>query len=518
MCMKIVTSRQMQQLDDMAIETYNIPGINLMEKAGENTVEAIIGKYGDPGGRHITILVGPGNNGGDGLVVARLLHLRGALPEVFLLVEEGRIKGDARTNYTRLQEYPVPISNLPGRHDTTALQKSLGRSWLIVDSLFGTGLARDITGYFADVVTAANAAPCPVVAVDIPSGLCADSGRPLGICVRADLTVTFGLAKIGQVTYPGRKYVGELSIADIGIPAEAIEQLHIKTELLDETLGALLPPRPADAHKGTFGHLLVIAGSVGKTGAAILCAQGGLRSGAGLVTLCVPHDLDTIFEISLWEAMTIPLSSSETFVTEQDYPYIEEALAGKNGVAVGPGLGTAESTSRLVKKLYRQARLPMIVDADGLNILAREPDLLSNPEYPRILTPHPGEMARLLGCSIADVQNNRLQTAQEFAAAHQVYVVLKGAATVVTAPDQRTAINPTGNSGMATGGMGDVLSGIIGGFLSQGLDAWNAACLGVYAHGLAGDRLAGKDSDYAGGFLASELAAELPKALRQLYH
>jgi hydroxyethylthiazole kinase-like uncharacterized protein yjeF len=515
--MKLVTAKQMQGLDATAIEKYNVPGLQLMENAGQATVAAIIKKFGPPVDQPITILVGPGNNGGDGLVIARLIHLQKGRPEVFLLTPAERLQGDARTNFERLQKLPVPIHHLLNHDTISTLKEHIDRSWLVVDSLFGTGLTREVSGRFAEVIKTVNTAGRPVVAVDIPSGLCSDSGRPLGICVMADLTVTFGLAKTGQVGYPGRNYVGELVVVDIGIPPEAVQQLATGYELLDGQVGALLPRRPPTAHKGTYGHLLLIAGSTGKTGAAMLCAHGGLRCGTGLVTLCVPHDLNPIFETCLWEAMTIPLAFSQGCFSIRDYPQIEAAAAGKNAIAAGPGLGTEKETAELVIRLYRESTLPMVIDADGLNILARETGALQNPPAARILTPHPGEMARLTGCSTADIQNSRLQAAQDFALQNQVHVVLKGAATIIAAPDQRTAVSPTGNPGMAAGGMGDVLTGIIGGLLAQGLFPWAAACLGVYAHGLAGDRLMAKNNDFAAGYLASELAAELPKALQSLY-
>ena len=515
--MKLVTAKQMQDLDAIAINQYNIPGIELMENAGQSTVEAIVARFGSPADKRVTILVGPGNNGGDGLVIARLLHLQGGRPEVSMLVAGDTLTGDAKTNFELLAKLPVPVHYLLNHDTISTIKDPLARSWLVVDSLFGTGLTRDIVGRFAEAIEAINDANCPVVAVDIPSGLCSDTGKPLGVCVCADLTVTFGLAKTGQVCYPGKSYVGELVIADIGIPSAAVHQLDTGYELLDDQVGALLPLRIPTAHKGTYGHLLIVAGSTGKTGAAMLCANGGLRCGTGLVTLCVPHDLNPIFEMILCEAMTIPLPLSTGFLSVEDYPQLIEAVVGKNSIALGPGLDTEKQTAELVKKLYREWNLPMVVDADGLNILAGNTEIIQDPPAPRILTPHPGEMARLSGVSTADIQNNRLQAARDFAIRNKVYVVLKGAATVIAAPDQRTAVCPTGNPGMAAGGMGDVLTGIIGGFLAQGLDPWAAACLGVYAHGLAGDRLAAKNNNFFAGYLASELAAELPQALQTLY-
>lgn len=515
--MKLVTAKQMQSLDATAIEQYNIPGIDLMEKAGQSTVEAIVARFGSPVDKQVTIVVGPGNNGGDGLVIARLFHLQGGRPEVFMLVAADKLKGDARTNFERLAQLPVPVHYLLDNDTINPIKDPLAKSWLVVDSLFGTGLTRDIAGRFAEVIRAVNEADRPVVAVDIPSGLCSDTGRPLGICIRAELTVTFGLAKTGQVSYPGKTYVGELVIADIGIPSEAVQQLETGCELLDDQIGTFLPLRTPNAHKGTFGHLLIIAGSTGKTGAAILCANGGLRCGTGLVSLCVPHDLNPIFETTLCEAMTIPLPSSKGSFSIQDYAQIEEAVVGKTSIALGPGIGVEKQTAELVKKLYRECNRPMVVDADGLNILAEHTEMIQNPPAARILTPHPGEMARLSGSSSADIQNNRLQAARDFAVQNKIYIVLKGAATIIAAPDKRIAVCPTGNPGMAAGGMGDVLTGIIGGFLAQGLSPWAAACLGVYAHGLAGDKLAAHNNDYFAGYLASELAAELPPALQTLY-
>jgi len=280
--MKLVTAEQMQNLDGTAINQYHVPGLELMENAGRSTVEAIAARYGSPVDKRIAILVGPGNNGGDGLVIARLLHEQGGRPEVYMLVAGDTLQGDARINFELLAQLPVPVQYLLDNDTISTLKDPLAKSWLVVDSLFGTGLTRAVTGRFAKVIGAINEAHRPVVAVDIPSGLCSDTGKPLGVCVCADLTVTFGLAKTGQVSYPGKTSVGELVIADIGIPSEAVQQLDTGYELLDDQVGTLLPLRTPTAHKGTFGHLLIVAGSTGKTGAAMLCANGGLRCGTGL--------------------------------------------------------------------------------------------------------------------------------------------------------------------------------------------------------------------------------------------
>ena len=512
--MKLVTAEQMRGLDNAAINRFNIPSLALMESAGRRTVEIMLDKYGDPQDKTVAIFVGPGNNGGDGLVIARHLAARMARPVVFLFVPSEKLKGDSLVNYSRIHEFPVKIvevSDAASLHEAPAI---LAECWTVVDAIFGTGLTRDVSGIFSVAINLINKAPCPVVAVDIASGLNADSGRILDRCVQADITVTFGQAKIGQVIHPGLQYTGLLEVADIGIPEKAVAEADIRLELLDRDVGRWLPPRIPQAHKGTYGHLLLMAGSTGKTGAALLCAMGSLRSGTGLVSLCVPYDLNHIFEASLWEAMTIPLqSAARGILSIEDYPVIQETLNNKQALAIGPGIGTAEETAELVVKLYKEVEIPILVDADGLNILASDVNLLKKSPGPRILTPHPGEMAQLTGQTSEQIQKNRIEITREFAGRYNVHVVLKGANTLVCDPAGNMAVNPTGNPGMACGGMGDVLSGIIAGFLAQGLTPWQACCLGVYSHGLAADRLA---TETGAGFLASEVAHEFPYVLEDL--
>ena len=514
--MKVVTAEQMRGLDNTAIHNFNVPSLELMENAGRQTVDVMLDRYGDPLGKQVAIFVGPGNNGGDGLVIARLLAARLARPVVFLLFPSKKLKGDSARNYSRLLELPVEIIEVSDEKNLHEASAVLNNCWVVVDGIFGTGLTREITGTFAAAIRAINEAPCPVVAVDIPSGINTDSGKTLGISVQADITVTFGQAKIGQVIHPGRESTGFLKVVDIGIPVNAVSKADIRLELLESDVGEWLPVRVPTSHKGSFGHLLIVAGSMGKTGAALLCGSGGLRSGTGLVTLCIPYELNTIIESGLWEAMTVPLqSAAQGILSIEDYTVIRESLQGKQALVMGPGIGTAKETAELMEKLYCEIETPMLVDADGLNILAADTTLLNKAPGQRILTPHPGEMARLTGISTSTIQKNRLEVTKEFATKHNVHVVLKGADTVVCDPDGNMAINPTGNPGMAAGGMGDVLAGLIGGFLSQGLSPWQANCLGVYSHGLAGDRLAEETS---AGYLASELADQIPFILEDLRH
>jgi NAD(P)H-hydrate epimerase len=507
--MRAVSAEQMRLCEELAGRDHGLSGLVLMENAGRGIVAAMARCFGQLSGRKVMILVGPGNNGGDGLVMARHLLEQGALPQVVSLVALERIRGDAAVNLHRLQDLPVPLRCCLGQEDLAWLEELAAGSDLLVDAIFGTGLTREVSGVFAKVVQSLNRAAVPVVAVDLPSGLDSDSGQPLGSAVRASLTCACALAKPGHFLLPGRKYVGQLEIIDIGIPAAVMDRAGAGLELLDAgTVRPWLPARSAAAHKGTCGHVLLLAGSTGKAGAGLLCGMGALRSGAGLVSMAVPQALNVIFQTVLPEAMTVVLPFSRHFFSDADQEQILAATAGKTALVVGPGLGMAEETGRLLEKIVGETRLPMVVDADGLNLLAPRPALFAGAPAARVLTPHPGEMSRLTGMSTGEIQKNRIGVAAEFAARHGVFLVLKGAATVIAAPDGRLAVNPTGNPGMAAGGMGDVLSGLLAGLLAQGVAPWEAACLAVYVHGLAADRLVAAGRPF--GFLAGELAAEIP--------
>jgi len=509
--MRVVSAEQMRLCEEIAGRDHGLPGLVLMENAGQGIVAAMAGFSGNLSGRKVLILAGPGNNGGDGLVMARHLLEQGALPQVVSLAPLERFSGDAIVNLRQLRDLPVPLRLCLGQGDLVWLEELVAGSDLLVDAIFGTGLQREVSGIFAQAVQCLNRATAPVVAVDLPSGIDSDSGQPLGVAVRATLTCACGMAKPGHFLQPGREYAGQLKVIDIGIPAAVMDRAGAALDLLDaRTVAPWLPARSAADHKGTYGHVLLMAGSTGKAGAGLLCGMGALRSGAGLVSMTAPQALNAIFQMVLPEAMTVALPFSRHFFSDADQEQIVAAIAGKTALVVGPGLGTAEETGRLLEKIIGEAPLPMVVDADGLNLLAPRLALLATAPAPRILTPHPGEMSRLTGMSTGDIQKNRIGVAAEFAARHGVYLVLKGMATVVAAPDGRLAVNPTGNPGMAAGGMGDVLSGLLAGLLAQGVAPWEAACLAVYAHGLAADRLVAAGRPF--GFLAGELAAEIPAA------
>jgi NAD(P)H-hydrate epimerase len=512
--MKLALAQQMRDLDSSAIHDFGIPGIVLMENAGRKTTDLLIKRYGDPAGKKIIIFAGPGNNGGDGFVVARHLHQKRADVVVYLLVAPDKITGDAQTNLEIVKKLPIEIHTILNSDEISRVD--ISSAFFIVDGLFGTGLKRDVRGHYAEVITIINNSNLPVAALDIPSGLDSDTGSPLGSCIAANVTYTYGLAKPGQFSYPGKDLCGILEVIDIGIPSEVVVNAQLHLELLNrESVSSMVPDRLSAGHKGSHGHMLVVAGSVGKTGAAILAAQGGLRAGAGLVSLCAPAKVNDIYESALFEAMTVLIQGTELGAPSiHDFKTICEAMEGKKAVVVGPGIGQEAESVDLIKKIYTEATSPLVIDADGLNALTTETGVLScNDSTIRILTPHPGEMSRLTGLTTTEIQKSRIKVAREFACQNNVYLVLKGAATVIAGPDGSVAINNSGNAGMGTGGMGDVLSGIIGGLLVQGLSPWQAACLGVYCHGRAGDIVA---STMKQGYLASEVAQIFPQVLSEI--
>ncbi|MDD3581237.1 MAG: NAD(P)H-hydrate dehydratase [Desulfobacca sp.] len=511
--MKLLTADQMRQLDRQAIEAIGIPSIVLMENAGRTTYQILRREFPDLTGL-VTVIAGRGNNGGDGFVVARYLAHEGLAVQVLALGEKTRIRGDALTNLQILEQIGVDVTEVTTETELTSHLDTLYGSDLIVDAIFGTGLNAEVGGLYRQVIEMLNNLPVPVLAVDFPSGLCADSGQALGAAVVAEVTVTYGWPKLGQILPPGRDHVGRLWQVDISIPPNLAETMPI--ELAEaQAMRILLPPRPFASHKGTYGHLLVLAGSEGKTGAATLTALAGLRVGAGLVTAGVPASLNDILEIKLTEAMTLPLPEApgtRALGTAALAP-LAAFWTGKSAIALGPGLGTHPETGQLVREIVRRASMPLVIDADGLNALAEDLTCLEQAAGPIILTPHPGEMSRLVDKSTREIQAERLEQAQALAQRYKVIVVLKGAQTVVADPEGRVSINPTGNPALASGGTGDVLTGMIGGFLAQGLEPFDAARLGVYLHGLAADQRADWQGDC--GLLAGELLEELPEVIKE---
>jgi hydroxyethylthiazole kinase-like uncharacterized protein yjeF len=511
--MKLVTASEMRELDRRTIEVVGVPSLVLMENAGRTTYQILRREFPDLQGETV-VLAGRGNNGGDGFVVARYLAQAGLPVAVFLLGERHRVSGDARVNLDILAHQGIEVEEVLTEADLNPLIHRLARAELIVDALLGTGLNSPVTGPMATLIQRVNHLRPQVLAVDIPTGLSADTGEVLGVALKADVTATYGWPKLGQVLPPGRDYVGRLWQVDISIPPHLAREASLELAEARELRG-LLPPRPFASHKGTFGHLLVLAGSEGKTGAATLACEASLRAGAGLVTLGIAASLNDIMEVKLTEAMTLPLPEAAVAraLGQTALKPIRAFVDDKFTLAVGPGLGTHPETRDLVCRLVRDLACPMVIDADCLNNLAGDTDCLKDAAGPRILTPHPGEMGRLVGLSTPEVQARRLEVARETAARWNVTLVLKGAQTVVAAPDGRVSFNSTGNPALASGGTGDVLTGLIGGFLAQGLSPWDAARLGVYLHGLAADFFI---SHYGPrGLIAGDLLAVFPEMLAQ---
>lgn len=512
--MRLVTAEEMRALDRLTIEG-GTPGHVLMERAGEGAVRVLLDclpRLRKRGSRAL-VVAGKGNNGGDGWVMARLLKRRGVKVEVALLGRAGDVGGDALRNlraYTRLRGALFEVADEAG---LARLADAAATADAVIDALFGTGLNQPVHGMAAAAIEIVNACGAPVLAVDIPSGLDADSGRPLGTAVQAEATATFGFAKLGQVQHPGVRHCGALAVIDIGISTAALQAVPARAALLDRAAASrLVPRREPETHKGDCGHVLVIAGSLGHTGAAQLATRAAGRAGAGLATVAGPASLYPVYAAGVREAMTARLPDDDGRI-RFDAVALAELTAGKAVVVIGPGIGTHEDARRAVVWLLERADQPLVLDADALTVLARDLGPLRGAGGRCVLTPHPGEMARLIGADTATVQADRVGVARRFAAAHDCTLVLKGARTAIAAAGGFVWINPTGNPGMASGGMGDVLAGAIGGLLAQGLSPVDAACLGVHAHGLAADHAAAGGEI---GLLAGDVADALRPALGAL--
>ena len=514
--MRVLNSAQMREADRRTIEDVGIPSIVLMENAGRQVVAAIESVHSELLDRSVAVLCGRGNNGGDGFVVARTLMQRNVDVSVFLIGRVAEVRGDARTNLEILGRLGVTVVEIADSQAWELHFTEVSDCALIVDAMFGTGLNAPLSGLLETIAQDVNGSGIPVVAVDVPSGLSADSHEPIGPSIVAGLTVTLGAPKICLVLPPAETHVGDIVIADIGIPAEVLESIDKpRVELLTRgMMRELITPRTSDTHKGDYGRVLIVAGSPGKTGAAHLAASGALRSGAGLVTVASPASCQAIVASLGAEYMTEPIA--ERTPGSLDPTAVDTTLdLARDVVAIGPGLGQANSTKEFIRALVDRATMPLVVDADGLNAFVEDPDRLAGREgRDVIITPHPGEMARLVGMSVEEVQASRLEIARNFAIAHQVYVVLKGHRTLVATPDEKVFINPTGNAGMATGGTGDVLTGMIAAWLAQLLDAEAACKLAVYLHGLAGDLAEADEGEIA--MTAVDLAGHLGDAVMDL--
>lgn len=516
--MVVVTPSQMRKIDQRAIEQFGIPGVVLMENAAIKVVEVIESIYLLGERDKVVVLAGMGNNGGDGLAVARHLFLRGVNVEVFLLAREEAVLGDARVNLDIIKRLRVPLFLVQDEGDVSKLEDSLKGAALVVDAIFGTGLSRPVEGIFAQVIQLVNRMSAHVVSVDIPSGVNGADGHIMGTAVKATDTVTFGYPKRGHLLYPGRKHTGKLHVVPIGLPLDSAQAVGVHAFTLEvEEASAMLRERPAEGHKGTFGRVAVVAGSTGMTGAACLTATAALRSGAGLVTVGIPASLNHILENKLTEVMTKPLQDRGTgCLQEEAMDDILDLVRGADVLALGPGLGKSDAVLEILRNILGNIDISIVLDADGLNNISRDISLLIKHTGPIVITPHPGEMARLTGLDVAQIVESPAEVAERFAQETGVVVLLKGATTVVCHPDGRIYFNTTGNSGMATAGSGDVLTGIIAGFIAQGYEPFEAAILGAFVHGYAGDLAA--DARGHAGMIAGDILDAVPLALKKMYN
>lgn len=513
--MKVVTAQEMREIDRIAIEEWGIPGVVLMERAGLQVFRVMKETYRDLKGKLVIIFAGKGNNGGDGLVLARHLAIYGTKIKIVLLASRDKLSGDAKINFDIVSKMGLEINELTSIPAFDKVRKEIYKGDLLVDAIFGTGLTSVAEGIYAEAIKLINESKIHVVSIDIPSGLSADDGLVLGKCIQADLTVTFALPKRGHLLYPGVDYVGKLEVVDIGILPEVIAREEIKTNLITrEEVASLFSAREAEGHKGTYGHVVVVAGSVGRTGAAVLTSMAALRMGAGLTTLIIPKSLNSIMEIKLTEVMTKPVAEAEEgaigLLAEEE---IYEFSKDKRVIAIGPGLSTHHQTTQIVRTLVEKMEIPMVIDADGVNALAIDIECLDRKKVPIVITPHPGEMANLLGIPIHEVQQNRLHIVQKVAKKHDIYVVLKGARTIISDPKGNIYINLTGNPGMATAGTGDVLTGMIASLIAQGFEIIEAVKVAVYLHGVTGDMVAEKKGQMS--LIAGDLLEDLPKVIKQ---
>lgn len=511
--MKVLSPERMAKYDEYAIKTWGIPSSVLMENAGRNTYRLTKERY-LTGMRYIVIVCGRGNNGGDGFVVARYAKRDGFQTKVFLLCKVHELKGDAALNMKLYASIGGEIIECVDNLDI--IKEGIKNADIIVDAIFGTGLSKTVKGMERYVIEKINKSEKPVISIDIPSGIDGKMGISLGCAIKATHTFTYGYPKLGQILYPGAYYTGRLTVIDISLPAPAEDKLGIDGYLIDgDMLREILKERMPWAHKGTFGHAAVIAGSTGKTGAAYMASTSALKIGAGLVTLIIPESLNSIMGVKLTEVMTYPVEDKEKgFFTLSSYGKIMEFLEDKDVIIMGPGLSQQGETMKLVRKLYTDVNKPFVIDADGINAFKGHLNLIKRVKRDAVFTPHPGELARIMGITPDDINMDRISAGRRFVINTGANLVLKGARTIVFSADGKIFINPTGNAALAKGGSGDILTGFIGGCISQGYSVIEASLLGTYLHGYMADRWVEHGTDI--DLLACDLLPGLGEAIREI--
>ena len=513
----LVTAEEMREFDSVTIQEYGIPGIVLMENAGRSTFE-ILNEIleDDQGDVNISVVAGPGNNGGDGYVIARHLVNRGVEVDTFILSPREKIRGDAKVNLDILEKIGARIWEIETVDELDQAEEIWADSSIIIDAILGTGLKQDVRSPYREAIEKINSLDAFVLAVDVPSGLDSDTGNIRGVAIEADLTVTYGFQKLGMAMYPGRSLCGQIKVVDISIPQIAVDRRTPLVKLYkdpDLTDYFLLRSDPM-AYKGTFGKILIVGGTRGKTGAAAMSARAASRIGAGLVTVAVPESLNPVLENKLTEEMTEPVPDVSGYFDESAAANILELCSGMSCVAIGPGLSTQAGSIKIVETLLRNYSGVLVIDADGLNCLSRDLSLLLQTQARVVLTPHPGEMANLLGVSVPEVQGNRFELGRKFSDEFQCWLVLKGAATITFSPYGGSFINTTGNPWMSSGGQGDVLTGILAGLIGQKFPLDDAIPLGVWLHGFVADGIIEKKGESP--ILATDIISEIPTALRNL--
>lgn len=514
----LVTASESRQLDQLA-EQAGVPSIVLMENAALRLAEVVQQHFELEPPKRIVVVCGKGNNGGDGLALARHLHNIGFSVQAFLLADPNELKGDAAINFRAATQLGVPVQPLPSPEDLCHLIEPLRRADLVVDALLGTGIVGEVRGISADAIPLLNEHACRILSVDVPSGINSDTGEVCGVAVRADATVTLGAIKLGLMLFPAADYVGDLFVGSLGVPETLFASLNIRRFVTTHELVAqALPPRHPNSHKGNYGRVLVVGGAPGMTGAALLAGKAALRSGAGLVQVALPKSLNLAAEAAALEVMSFPLPETDAgTIAPEALSALTPRLDWADVIAVGCGISRHERTQTFVRQLVAQVDKPMLIDADGLIALAGHTDLLRKRQALTVLTPHPGEMAALLKTTTEEVQRDRVGIALHATETFHAIVVLKGARTIVAAPDGALFVNPTGNAGMATGGMGDVLTGIVASLLAQRLcrsltvTPVEAVAAAVFLHGLAGDIASWEKGETA--LVAGDLLEHLPRAI-----
>ena len=513
--MKVVTSQQMREIDRKAIEENNLSGLALMENAGLRIFQNLKNIYPNLKLKKIIIFSGSGNNGGDGFVVARHLYDYGVKAKVFFLAPFNKIKGEAGENLNIIDRMGVELIELEAEK-LEEIGGTIQNSDLIIDAILGTGLQGKLTGLKAKIIDLINVAGKEVVAIDVPSGLNADTGKIEGSCIKATHTITLALPKIGLLLFPGASYAGKVTVGDIGIPSYLLKNNKIKTNMVtQEIVKSLLPFRATYSHKGSFGKVLILAGSVGMTGAAYLASEAAMKSGTGIVVLGIPRSLNPIMEVKLTEVMTLPLAETKKQSLGEDAEEtILKLMKDFSVLGIGPGISRQLETQRLVRKIIEKSTMPLVVDADAIYALHEDTNILKKAEVPLIITPHPGEMAKLINKDIDYILDDQLDITREIAQKFGIVVVLKGARTIIANKEGEVYIIVGDNSGMATGGSGDVLTGIICSLIAQGTDNFSAAITGVYIHSLAGNLA--RDIKGERGMIAGDILSQVPQAFLNL--